>query len=373
MELGWVLLLAVVFLAYTNGANDNFKGVASLWGSGAASYRVALSWATVTTAAGCICALFLAEGLVRAFSAKGLVPPSTATSPQFLTAVALGASATVMLATRLGLPISTTHALTGALAGAGFVAVGREVDLSVLGAGFFAPLLVSPLLALACGAALIVIARRLTGPDATAIAPCVCIDEASPTCATGSSPMLAAALPARLEVTVCDPADPSSSTSGRVARLDTRRVVDALHFVSAGAVSFARGLNDAPKLAGLLVVLRTTTPALSTGAALCILSAAMAAGGWMHSRKIAETVGRRITALTPGRGLAANCATALLVIGASRIGLPVSTTHVSCGALFGVGLASGKADPRVIRGVLLAWIATLPIAACLAAMLACVL
>src|SRR6185436_11385527 len=69
-----VLALAVVFLAYTNGANDNFKGVATLFGSGTAKYRTALAWATVTTLAGSLLALYLAAGLVDAFSGKGLVP-----------------------------------------------------------------------------------------------------------------------------------------------------------------------------------------------------------------------------------------------------------------------------------------------------------
>jgi PiT family inorganic phosphate transporter len=55
-----VLFIAVCFLAYANGANDNFKGVATLFGSGTANYRLALGWATLTTLAGSICALFLA-------------------------------------------------------------------------------------------------------------------------------------------------------------------------------------------------------------------------------------------------------------------------------------------------------------------------
>ncbi len=65
--------------------------------------------------------------------------------------------------------------------------------------------------------------------------------------------------------------------------------------------------------------------------------------------------------------LAANVATGVLVIGASRLGVPVSTTHVSVGALFGIGLTTGQADLAVMRNVVLSWLFTLPCAASLAA------
>src|ERR1043165_8569009 len=147
-----LLLLAVVFLAYSNGANDNFKGVASLFGSRTCSYSTAIWWATLTTGAGSIATLFLAPSLLEKFSGKGLVPDALTTQPEFLLAVALGAGATVILATLLGFPISTTHGLTGALTGAGVVAAGAGVNFGVLGKQFLLPLLASPLLALVVGA-----------------------------------------------------------------------------------------------------------------------------------------------------------------------------------------------------------------------------
>ena len=71
-----LLFLAVCFLAYSNGANDNFKGVASLFGSKTTGYRTAIAWATVSTFAGSVAAIFLAESLLKKFSGKGLVPDS---------------------------------------------------------------------------------------------------------------------------------------------------------------------------------------------------------------------------------------------------------------------------------------------------------
>src|SRR5207249_7985648 len=144
-----LLLLATMFLAYANGANDNFKGVASLFGSGTCGYRMAITWATITTFAGSIVSVFLAQTLLKKFSGKGIVPDHFVGSEYFLLAVAIGTGLTVIAATVTGFPISTTHALTGAIIGCGVVAVGSQVNLAALGKGFVLPLLLSPVLAMA--------------------------------------------------------------------------------------------------------------------------------------------------------------------------------------------------------------------------------
>jgi inorganic phosphate transporter, PiT family len=126
-----LLFCMTMFVAYSNGANDNFKGVTTLYGANVADYKSTIIVATVATFAGCVASLFLAEGLAQTFSGKGLVPDAVATSSTFVLAVATGAGATVILATVLGFPISTTHSLTGGLVGAGFTAAGDKLDLSV--------------------------------------------------------------------------------------------------------------------------------------------------------------------------------------------------------------------------------------------------
>src|SRR3954468_10057212 len=99
-----LLIIAAAFVAFSNGANDNFKGVATIYGSGTAGYKVSLTWATITTFAGSVASIFLAQTLLKKFSGKGLVPDTLTGSEFFLLAVAIGAGVTVILATRLGFP-----------------------------------------------------------------------------------------------------------------------------------------------------------------------------------------------------------------------------------------------------------------------------
>jgi PiT family inorganic phosphate transporter len=354
------LLLAVAFLAYSNGANDNFKGVASLFGSRTTSYRAALGWATVTTFAGSVCSIFLAQSLLKTFSGKGLVPDQFVGSEHFLLAVAVGAGATVMVATITGFPISTTHGLTGAIVGTGLAAVGAQVNLGVLRQQFLLPLLVSPLLAVALGATIYLAFRLLRLRLGITKELCLCVGTERRLVAL---PQPTSVLRAQSMPTFTLALDSATRCSERYAGtflgINSQSVMNAGHFLSAGAVSLARGLNDTPKIAALLLVVQ----ALDIRAGMLLIALAMAIGGWFNARRVAETMSHRITGLNHGQGLAANLATALLVIGASRLGLPVSTTHVSVGALFGIGLTTRQAHLGVVAGILLAWFVTLPCAA----------
>ena len=139
------------------------------------------------------------------------------------------------------------------------------------------------------------------------------------------------------------------------------QVVDALHVVSAFALGFARGLNDTPKIFALLVA--ANWMGLPSRVSLAALALAMLCGGILHSRKLAQTLGKNITTLNRGQGLAANVVSSTLVIVASLMGSPVSTTHVSTGAIFGIGIWQRQISWRVAGGIVLAWVATLPLGA----------
>jgi PiT family inorganic phosphate transporter len=295
-------------VALTNGANANFKGVASLYGSGTTTRRVALWWGTIATLAGSVASAFLAQGLLQSFSGKGLVADDVLRTPAFASSVAIGAAATSFLANRFGFPVSTTHALVGALVGAGLVS-DESVRLEALGKNFFFPLFFSPFVAVVLGA----VAYRVLG-------------------ASGLAPV------------------------------SRSRSLDAAHFASAGAASFARGLNDTPKIAALLMIV----PNLSVPMALMAIGLLIAIGALVDSKHVAETLANKVTAMTPGQGFAANLVTAALVTTASFHGLPVSTTHVSVGSLLGMGASTGQAKWRKVIEILVAWVTTLPIAAAMA-------
>jgi PiT family inorganic phosphate transporter len=358
-----ILVLAACFLAYANGANDNFKGVASLYGSRTTTYRTALVWATVTTFAGSVAAMFLAQSLLAKFSGKGIVPDVLAASNYYLFAVAIGAGATVLIASLAGFPISTTHAITGAILGAGFVAAGSAVNLRSLAGGFFVPLLLSPLLAVLVAAALYCVLHFARLRMGISKQWCVCVGtEVIPVPQFASSTALATA--AAVQVAAGERADCAQRYVGSYLGISAQTLMDAGHFLSAGVVSFARGLNDTPKIAAMLLVVR----GLNIEWGIVAIAVAIAAGGWLGARRVAETMSVKITQMNHGQGFAANIATGLLVILASKYGLPVSTTHVSVGALFGIGLITREANPSVVLGILLSWLLTLPCAAAAAAL-----
>ncbi|MBI3312553.1 MAG: inorganic phosphate transporter [Candidatus Omnitrophica bacterium] len=363
MMIAW-LTLAVLFLAYANGANDNFKGAATLFGSRTTSYRKALGWATLITFAGSCAALALSGGLVMVFSGKGLVPDLLTQDPRFLLAVGLGAALTVMLATVTGFPISTTHALTGGLVGAGLAAVGT-VNAGKLGQSFFMPLAVSPILSFALTAALYPLFRFVRLRLRIERQMCLCVGGAAPQPVAvqpdGTVVLRSTGLSLELgQLSAC-----MERYQGYVLGVDSQWVLDRLHFLSAGAVSFARGLNDTPKIVALLLAARALRIPLPVG--LFAVGVLMAAGGLLNAKRVARTMSERITAMNHGQGFTANLVTAVLVMFASQWGLPVSTTHVSCGSLFGLGTVNRSARWSVVRNILLSWLVTLPLAALCAA------
>lgn len=310
-----IVILAVFAVAYANGANANFKGVASLYGSGTTSFRTAVYWGTATTAAGALIALFSASKLLKAFSGKGLVPDTLIADPAFFCAVAIGAAATGGLATWLGFPVSTTHALTGALVGAGLTAAPGGVNFVHLWNMFAKPLLYGPAVAIVVGMLVYAIMRGLKVPEKRS------------------------------------------------------RTLDALHFLSAGAVCAARGMNDTPKMAALLFGIS----ALGGVRAFILVAVAMVIGGLISARKVAETLAHKITDMNPAQGFAANLTTSILVILGTIWGLPLSTTHVTVGSLLGIGITTRQARWKTAIPVLLALLITVPCGALLASLsyLAC--
>ncbi len=365
----FLILAAVALLAFANGANDNFKGVATLFGSGTTNYRRALIWANVTTALGSVAAVFLAEQLLKKFSGRGLVSSALAADPAFAASVAVGAGCTVLLATRLGMPISTTHSLIGAIIGSGLVA-GDVVNWNKLGTDFVVPLVCSPVLAATAtvvGYWLLHQSRKLCGVSRET---CFCVGtEIIEVVPSGLNSTAAAVRVQELTLTVGNSVSCRSRYQGRAWGMEVGGVLRVLHFLSAGLVGFARGFNDTPKMAALLLVI----PLIPGQLCGLLVGLAILAGGWLAARRVAEVVSHKITPMNDGQGFTANAVTSTIVILASIFGLPVSTTHVSCGSLMGIGAVSGAGHWRLILRILGAWGITLPVGAALGALarLAC--
>ena len=351
-----LLIVAVALLSFANGSNDNFKGVATLWGAGRTSYNRALAWATAFTFLGSLLAAGLATSLAAKFNGSALVAREVYAQVPFLAAVGLGAAGAVLLASRLGFPISTTHALTGALVGAGTLAAGFSgVKFAALGSGVVTPLLFSPLVSLALTLGLYPLVVRAA--EASAKRDCVCVDEASVVAIpAGAAATVAVAAPA-----VRWTAAENCETGAEVARFNPG---DALHWLSGAAISFARGLNDTPKIAALLLL----TGAGAMQANYLLVALAIAAGGMLGAARVAQTLSRKITPMATREAVTANLVSAALVTLASGYALPVSTTHVTSGSIFGIGLLRrSEADWKRVRDIVLSWVATLPLGAALAA------
>jgi inorganic phosphate transporter, PiT family len=329
-----MLLTLTLILAFANGANDVSKGIATLVGSGVSSYRTAVMWGSFCTVIGALASALMSRGLIATFSGKGVLVHQIS-SHTLLLAVACGAIGWLLIATATGLPVSTTHALTGALIGAAGVS---GVQWPAIAMKIALPLAVSPLLALL----LLLIVTPLLRP----LNVCVCVEQSSAVTPDGVS------LREMSSVVVA----PEAACTKAVARVG---VIDAMHWLSAGATSFFRALNDTPKIVALGIAAGSST--------FSFVAMAMGLGSLLAGLRVTRTLAEKVTPITPGNGFAANVVTSLLVGLASRFALPVSTTHVSSGAIIGIGVSQGGLRWKTIGEMLLAWVVTLPVSALIAA------
>lgn len=363
--LAFVLVLA---LAFANGANDVSKAIATLVGSGITDYRTAMVWGTWWTVVGAGLSGLVATAMVKTFS-QGLLASDAVGLPALGPSVLVGAVVWVLVASRTGLPVSTTHALVGAIVGAGFMAFGSEgLVWTGIGKKIMLPLLLSPVLALT---AAVLVHHPIRTLAARWEGTCLCVMPAAKALvlidARGMTRTLfqttglgqpVVAVPAQ-----CDRAGLNGATIG----------LDSIHWLSSGLASLARGMNDAPKIAAILLLGSATAQWPNSEiqrAALIGVAVAMGVGSYVSGLRVTQVLAEKVTRMNHSEGLSANLTTSSLVLVSAVMGLPVSTTHVSSSAIIGIGLLNGVRMVRwsTVRDMVFAWIVTLPISAVLSAL-----
>ncbi|HUF68427.1 MAG TPA: inorganic phosphate transporter [Longimicrobiales bacterium] len=395
--------LAVIFGLYMTwgvGANDVANAMGTSVGSGAITVRRAILIAAVFEFTGAVVAGGHVTGTIR----QGIIDASAVPSPEVLVwgmlASLLAAGVWLMVASYFGWPVSTTHTIVGSLIGFGVVGVGLDaVDWGQV-TGIVASWIVSPMLGATIAFGLTLSVRRLIldaespleaakrwGPvyifmmgvlivlitlfkglshlniELTAV------ETAGIALSVGLLIGLAGrALIRRIKV------DPVAEKDFHYAGVE--RVFAPLCVFTACSMAFAHGSNDVANgigpLAAVVSIVSTGQVTQSSDLPLWILvlgGAGIVLGLSTMGYRVMKTIGTKITELTPSRGFCAEIAAATTVVIASRLGLPVSTTHIIVGAVLGVGLARGIAaiDLRVVAGIVTSWLVTLPIGATLAA------
>jgi PiT family inorganic phosphate transporter len=366
MDLTVFTFLLILLLAFANGTNDVSKAIATLVGSGIANYRTAIAWGTFWTMVGAAASAFVALAMVKTFS-SGFIQPDLDIPSVLAPAVLCGAILWVLLASKTGLPVSTTHALIGSLVGGGLLAFGADgLIWSTVSKKIVLPLLASPFLSFGLSILfhplMAMIAKRWEGL-------CICIMPSHRALVTidaqgctrtlfqaGSSGLPVAAVPSQ-----CDRAGLSGPTIG----------LDSLHWLSSGLASLARGTNDAPKIAAMLLLGSTLTAWPSPTWHIIVFAGvaiAMGIGSYWGGQRVTEVLAERVTKMNHTEGLSANLTTSSLVLLSGTLGLPVSTTHVSSSAIIGIGLLRETASIHwaTVQDMVLAWLVTIPATACLA-------
>ncbi len=398
-----LVVLAIVlglFMTWGVGANDVANAMGTSVGSGAITVRKAILIAAIFEFTGAV----LAGGHVTSTIRKGIIDASFVPAPEILVygmlAALLAAGLWLLVASYFGWPVSTTHTIVGSLIGFGIVGLGPQaVEWGQVG-GIVASWLVSPLLGALIAFLLAMSVRhfildtdapmeaaRRAGPVYVFIMGMLIalvtlfkgLTHLDLTLTTTQTVVIALVvgtavalvgrtLIQRIEI------DPDADRDFHYAGVE--RIFAPLCVFTACAMAFAHGSNDVANgvgpLAAVVSIVGTGEVAQDSPLPLWILllgGAGIILGLATMGYRVMKTIGTKITELTPSRGFCAELAAASTVVLASRLGLPVSTTHIIVGAVLGVGLARGVAaiDLRVVVGIVTSWIVTLPIGATLAA------
>jgi PiT family inorganic phosphate transporter len=388
-----------IFMAWGIGANDVANAMATSVGSKALTIKQAILVAAVFEFLGAV----LAGGEVTSTIRKGIVDAELLSgSPELLIygmlAALLAAGTWLLIASRNGWPVSTTHSIVGAIVG--FAAVGIGVDAvkwgkvgtivmswvaSPLTAGFIAYLIYlsvqrliltqeNPLERAKRYVPVYIFFAAFTITLVTILKG---LKHVGLDISLANSYMLAVAIASSIALVgaiAIRRIKPNPKAEKKQHFYTVERVFGVLMVVTACGMAFAHGSNDVANAIGPLaaVISIAQTGVIGAESALPIWVLALGGGGIViglatYGRRVIATVGEKITQLTPSRGFAAELAAATTIVIASGTGMPISTTHTLVGAVLGVGLARGieAIDLRVVGRVFVSWVVTIPAGALL--------
>ena len=389
-----------IFMAWGIGANDVANAMATSVGSKALTIKQAILVAAVFEFLGA----FLAGGEVTSTIRKDIVDVELLSgTPELLIygmlASLLAAGTWLLIASRNGWPVSTTHSIVGAIVG--FAAVGIGIDavqwdevakiamswvVSPLLAGFIAlriyrsvqRLILSQSDPLACAKRYVPVYIFFAAFTITLVTILKGLKHVGLDLSLAASYLLALviavviALIGKFAIQRIQP-DPKLDKKDHFHTVE--RVFAVLMVITACSMAFAHGSNDVANAIGpLAAVISVAQSGIVDSEAvlpvwvLLLGGAGIVIGLATFGVHVIATVGRRITQLTPSRGFAAELAAATTIVIASGTGIPISTTHTLVGAVLGVGLARGIAaiDLRVVGRIFMSWIVTIPAGAFLA-------
>lgn len=400
-ELIYIGLAAVfgIFMAWGIGANDVANAMATSVGSKALTIRQAILAAAVFEFFGAV----LAGGGVTTTIRTGIVDAELfAATPELLVygmlASLLAAGIWLLIASKYGWPVSTTHSIVGAIVG--FAAVGVGVDavqwnqvgtivlswvISPLTAGFIAFLVYESVQRLilrhedplARAKRYVPYYIFLAAFTITLVTLLKGLQHIGLEISVANSYFLAIAIAALIAIVgalAIRRIKPDPKIEKKQHFYTVERVFAVLMIVTACSMAFAHGSNDVANAIGPVaaVISAAQTGLVSSKSAVPVWVLMLGGSGIViglatYGRHVIATVGEKITQLTPSRGFAAELAAASTIVIASGTGMPISTTHTLVGAVLGVGLARGidAIDLRVVGRIMISWVVTIPAGAVL--------
>ncbi len=400
----WIISCAVVVGAYTAmniGANDLANAMGTSVGAGSLSLKKAVIVAGTANFLGAV----LAGGSVTNTVRKGIIDPTVFTDSPYSLAFGmfcalLSAAIWLQFATTLGLPVSTSHSIVGAIVGFGLISGGITcVSWSTI-VQIVLSWIVSPLGGAVLAAVTFVFIDKFildnTNPERAIIrySPYLVFVVALILVLSfifkGLKHLKLGLGTSSIFFIACGFGAIASFISWLIIRkisvtLKTRRklkekfgVVEgtfgALQVLTAGYVAFAHGANDVANAVGPLAaffsVVDSGEVAMKVNVdwwMLALGGAGIAAGLAIWGSKVIKTVGEKITDMTPSRGFAAEFGAATTIMVCSKLGMPISTTHTLVGGVIGVGTMRGMSalNLKILSRIFASWIITLPVAAVL--------